>query len=91
MTLPMQVALFLTAPGTLDPSLALGLYVKCGASDWLYRGAVHTGHPSEVMPLQVKAVGCAAGQLQAARTSRCHRVCGACLVVEALPYAPWWL
>lgn len=48
-----QVALFLTAPGTLDPSLALGLYVKCGTSDWLYRGCVHNGHPSEVMPLQV--------------------------------------
>lgn len=47
-----EVALFLLAPGGLDPSLALGLYVKCGSSDWLYRGCVHAGHPSEVMPLQ---------------------------------------
>lgn len=52
-----QVALFLTAPNTLDPSLALGLYVKCGTSEWLYRGCVHSGHPSEVMPLQVGAKG----------------------------------
>lgn len=47
-----EVALFLTAPNSLDPSLALGLYVKCGASDWMYRGCVHSGHPSDVMPLQ---------------------------------------
>ena len=48
-----EVALFLQAPNSLDPSLALGLYVKSGGSDWQYRGAVHNGHPSEVMPLQV--------------------------------------
>lgn len=47
-----EAALFLTVPNSLDPGLALGLYVKCGASDWLYRGCVHNGHPSEVMPLQ---------------------------------------
>lgn len=48
-----EVALFLNAPGSLDPSMALGLYVKSGNSEWLYRGAVHNAHPSEVMPLQV--------------------------------------
>lgn len=49
-----EVVLFLTAPNTLDPNLALGLYVKCGASEWLYRGCVSNGQPSEVMPLQVR-------------------------------------
>lgn len=49
-----EVALFLQVPNSLDPSLALGLYVKSGDSDWQYRGAVHNGHPSEVMPLQVR-------------------------------------
>jgi hypothetical protein len=50
-----QVTLFLCAPNTLAPDLALGLYVKCGDSQWLYRGCVHAGHPSEAMPLQVRA------------------------------------
>jgi hypothetical protein len=49
-----EVALFLVAPNTLDPAAALGLYVKAGPSEWLYRGCVHNGHPSEVMPLQVR-------------------------------------
>jgi hypothetical protein len=31
------VSLFLTQPGMLDPNLALGLYVKAGNSEWLYR------------------------------------------------------
>ncbi len=51
-----EVALFLTAPGALDAQAALGLYVRCGAAgggEWAYRGCVHNGHPSEVMPLQV--------------------------------------
>lgn len=51
-----EVALFLTAPGTLDAQAALGLYVRCGAAgggEWAYRGCVHNGHPSEVIPLQV--------------------------------------
>ncbi|KAL6750646.1 hypothetical protein V8C86DRAFT_2798491 [Haematococcus lacustris] len=47
-----EVALFLTAPNVLDPALAVGLYVRTGASEWVYRGCCHAGHPSEVMPLQ---------------------------------------
>lgn len=48
-----EVVLLLTAPTSLDPSLALGLYVRCASADgWNYRGCVHAGHPSEVMPLQ---------------------------------------
>ncbi len=40
-------------PNSLDPSAALGLYLKVGpAGEWQYRGCVHHGHPSEVMPLQ---------------------------------------
>ena len=46
-----EVALFLTSPGVLDPSMGLGLYIKAGSGDWQYRGCVHTGHPSEAMPL----------------------------------------
>jgi hypothetical protein len=49
-----EVALFLLTPNSLDPAAALGLYVKAGPSEWLYRGCVHNGHPSEVMPLQVR-------------------------------------
>lgn len=60
-----EIALFLTAPNTLDAASALGVYVKCGSSDWIYRGCVHAGHPSEVMPLQV----CPCMQV-------CMRVCG---------------
>ena len=48
-----DVSLFLAQPNVLEPHLALGLYVRAGSSDWLYRGFVHSGHPSEVMPLQV--------------------------------------
>jgi hypothetical protein len=48
-----DVSLFLTQPNSLDPSAALALYVKAGSSEWLYRGCVHNGHPSDVMPLQV--------------------------------------
>lgn len=51
-----EVALFLNTPNSLDPSMALGLYVKAGESEWLYRGCVHNGHPSEVMPLQVSGM-----------------------------------
>ena len=47
-----EVSLFLMAPNRLDSAAALGLYVKVGPSDWLYRGCVHNGHPTEVMPLQ---------------------------------------
>lgn len=45
-----EVSLFLAAP--IDASAAVGLYVKAGGSEWLYRGCVHNGRPSEVMPLQ---------------------------------------
>ncbi|GFR52049.1 hypothetical protein Agub_g14568 [Astrephomene gubernaculifera] len=48
-----EVALFLLPGTVIDPNSALGLYVKAGASgQWSYRGCVHNGHPSEVMPLQ---------------------------------------
>lgn len=47
-----EVALFLVTPGALSPDVALGLYVRCHDSDWLYRGCVHSCHPSEAMPLQ---------------------------------------
>ncbi|WIA11762.1 hypothetical protein OEZ85_011856 [Tetradesmus obliquus] len=47
-----EVCLFLTAPDTLDPSLALGLYLKSGSGDWVYMGCCHSTHPSEVMPLR---------------------------------------
>lgn len=49
-----EVALFLLQPNSLDATAALGLYVKCAASEWIYRGCVHNGHPSEVMPLQAR-------------------------------------
>ncbi|GAX77366.1 hypothetical protein CEUSTIGMA_g4812.t1 [Chlamydomonas eustigma] len=39
-------------PNSLDQVSALGLYIKVGCSDWQYRGCVHNGHPTEVMPLQ---------------------------------------
>ncbi|KAF8071039.1 Usp2 [Scenedesmus sp. PABB004] len=48
-----EVALFLTSPGALPPDQALGLYLRVAGGDWLYRGAVHAGHPSEAMPLQL--------------------------------------
>ena len=44
-------------PNSLDPSAALGLYLKLGDGDWLYRGCIHNGHPTEVMPLQVGGEG----------------------------------
>jgi len=47
-----EVSLFLLAANSLPADAALGLYVKAGPSEWLYRGCVHNGHPSEVMPLQ---------------------------------------
>lgn len=53
-----EVALFLAAPGALDPQFGIGLYVSVGGSDWSYRGYVGSAHPSEVMPLQVR-VHCA--------------------------------
>jgi hypothetical protein len=51
-----EVSLFQLAPNSLDPSAALALYVKAGSSEWLYRGCVHNGHPSDVMPLQVRCL-----------------------------------
>lgn len=48
-----EVALFLTAPGAMDPQFGVGLYVSVGGSEWSYRGYVGSAHPSEVMPLQV--------------------------------------
>ena len=47
-----EVSLFLVQPGTLDPSLALGLYISIGGAEWQYRGYVSNSQPSEVMPLQ---------------------------------------
>mmetsp|Transcript_47456 Transcript_47456/g.121129 ORF Transcript_47456/g.121129 Transcript_47456/m.121129 type:complete len:185 (+) Transcript_47456:361-915(+) len=47
-----EVALFLTAPGAMDPQFGVGLYVSVGGSEWSYRGYVGSAHPSEVMPLQ---------------------------------------
>jgi protein Hikeshi len=46
-----EVVLFLTAPNVLDAQTGLGLYIKCGAGEWQYRGCVHATHPSEAMPL----------------------------------------
>ena len=53
---PPYLSLFLMQPKSLDPSAALGLYLKLGSGDWLYRGCIHNGHPTEVMPLQVSEV-----------------------------------
>ncbi|MEW5303726.1 MAG: hypothetical protein WDW36_006388 [Sanguina aurantia] len=47
-----EVCLFLMAPSVLDPASALGLYVKAGTSEWLYRGCVHGLSPSCAMSLQ---------------------------------------
>ena len=47
-----EVSLFLVQSGTLDPSLALGLYISIGGAEWQYRGYVSNTQPSEVMPLQ---------------------------------------
>lgn len=47
-----EVSLFLAQSGTLDPSLALGLYISIGGAEWQYRGYVSNSQPSEVMPLQ---------------------------------------
>lgn len=47
-----EVSLFLAQSGTLDPSLALGLYISIGGAEWQYRGYVSNTQPSEVMPLQ---------------------------------------
>ncbi|CAG9464219.1 unnamed protein product [Pedinophyceae sp. YPF-701] len=46
-----DVCLFLTQPGSLDATCALGLYVSVGGSGWSYRGCVAASRPSEVMPL----------------------------------------
>ena len=46
-----EVSLFLLQPNTLDPSLALGLYISIGGANWQYRGYVSSTQPSEVMPL----------------------------------------
>ncbi|GBF96836.1 hypothetical protein Rsub_09692 [Raphidocelis subcapitata] len=45
-----EATLFLSGP--IDAAAAVGLYVRAGDSGWLYRGCVHNGRPSEVMPLQ---------------------------------------
>lgn len=47
-----EVSLFLVQSGTLDPTLALGLYISVGGAEWQYRGYVSNTQPSEVMPLQ---------------------------------------
>ena len=47
-----EVSLLLAQSGTLDPSLALGLYISIGGAEWQYRGYVSNSQPSEVMPLQ---------------------------------------
>lgn len=47
-----ELMVFLVQPGMLPPDMALGVYVKTGLSEWVYRGCVHAGHPSEVMPIQ---------------------------------------
>jgi len=47
-----EVSLFLVQSGTLDSSLALGLYISIGGAEWQYRGYVSNSQPSEVMPLQ---------------------------------------
>ncbi|KAL3132314.1 hypothetical protein ABBQ32_008892 [Trebouxia sp. C0010 RCD-2024] len=47
-----EVSLFLVQSGTLDPTLALGLYISIGGAEWQYRGYVSNTQPSEVMPLQ---------------------------------------
>lgn len=47
-----EVSLFLVQSGTLDPALALGLYISIGGAEWQYRGYVSNTQPSEVMPLQ---------------------------------------
>lgn len=47
-----EISLFLAQSGTLDPSLALGLYISVGGAEWQYRGYVSNSRPSEVMPLQ---------------------------------------
>jgi hypothetical protein len=49
-----EISMFLMAPNSLDPAMGLGLYLKIGPSEWLYRGCVHNAHPTEVMPLQVR-------------------------------------
>ena len=46
------MSLFLVRSGTLDPTLALGLYISIGGAEWQYRGYVSNTQPSEVMPLQ---------------------------------------
>ena len=46
-----EVSLFLLQANTLDPSLALGLYISIGGAEWQYRGYVSSTQPSEVMPL----------------------------------------
>lgn len=33
-----EISMFLMQPNSLDPSAALGCYVKVGASEWLFRG-----------------------------------------------------
>lgn len=47
-----EISMFLTQPNSLDPNVALGLYVRTAGSEWLYRGCCHNGHPNDVMPLQ---------------------------------------
>jgi hypothetical protein len=48
-----EVVLFLAAPGALPPGAALSLYVASpsGGGGWEFRGCVHGGHASEVLPL----------------------------------------
>ena len=64
-----DVVLFLASPGALPPGSALGLYVASptGGGGWEFRGCVHEGRPSEVLPLSWPApVGAAAAAAAAA-------------------------
>jgi hypothetical protein len=52
-----EAAVMLSSPGALPSAdAALGVYVRCGEqgadAPWSYRGCVHAGRPSEVVPLQ---------------------------------------
>lgn len=46
-----ELSISLLPTTVLDPAAAIGIYVKHGVG-WSYRGMIHNGHPSEVIPLQ---------------------------------------
>ena len=67
-----DVVLFLSAPGSVPPGTALGLYVAspAGGGGWEFRGCVHEAHPSEVLPLAWPGpVGAAAASAAVASAS----------------------